>query len=425
MIYLEYFETHLYGPSIPDNIKPKEWKRYVDDCFLIYEHSDESFNEFLSLLNTLDDHIKFTCERSKPGVESSFPGLVIEALPFLDLMILRCLDRRSNTLSNKICIYRKACHSGSYVHAFSSQPISVKRAVIRNMFLRAYRYCDILFLEAEERKIYDDFEKLGYNRYFITKAKLSARKGRDHEIEIREGRQSPNPPRERSRFHISLPYNRYSKGLSYRFRQRGIDVSFSNIDSLKNRITSKTHDPSTKGVYILTCKKENCEQVYVGQSQDITNRSDQHTSARRNASKSYYASAKHNGNGNLIETTNAIVPYKSKSLAHRLIIETALIHLCSTVKGNKASINNRDMDILGPIILNASPIDWKLLSSAQPSFRHNAVPRNYRRFFLLQNQRVLPTFETTQNSDITPRPPEILQRNHTRSRGVITEHLVS
>ena len=52
------------------------------------------------------------------------------------------------------------------------------------------------FLEAEERKIYDDFEKLGYNGYFITKAKLSARKGRDHEIEIREGRQSPNPPRE-------------------------------------------------------------------------------------------------------------------------------------------------------------------------------------------------------------------------------------
>ena len=108
-----------------------------------------------------------------------FSSEIVEALPFLDLMVLRYLDQQSNTLCNKICIYRKPCHSGSYVHAFSSQPTSVKRAVIRGMFLRAFRYCDTIFLEAEEHKIYEDFEKLGYSKSFIAKERLSAKQGRD------------------------------------------------------------------------------------------------------------------------------------------------------------------------------------------------------------------------------------------------------
>ena len=118
---------------------------------------------------------------------------VVEAFPFRDLVVTRCLNPQSNTLSNRIGIYRKACHKGSYVHAFSSQPTAVKRAVIRNMFLRAFRYCDTLFLKAEESKIYSDFEKLGYSRNFITKAKLSARQGRDREIRLRTSPDEPPP----------------------------------------------------------------------------------------------------------------------------------------------------------------------------------------------------------------------------------------
>ena len=145
MMYLEYFESYLYEENVPNDIKPSEWKRYVDDCFIVYEHSEEDFDKFLSILNSLDNHIKFTCEKSKTGIEVGFSSEIVEALPFLDLMVLRYLDQQSNTLCNKICIYRKPCHSGSYVHAFSSQPTSVKRAVIRGMFLRAFRYCDTIF----------------------------------------------------------------------------------------------------------------------------------------------------------------------------------------------------------------------------------------------------------------------------------------
>ena len=53
------------------------------------------------------------------------------------------------------------------------------------MFLRAFRYCDSIFLEEEERRIYADFGKLGYSRRFIEKAKISARRDREHEIQVK------------------------------------------------------------------------------------------------------------------------------------------------------------------------------------------------------------------------------------------------
>ena len=153
----------------------------------MYEHSEDKFSEFLTKLNSLDPFIKFICEMAKPGIEVNLPEEVIEALPFLDLMVMRYRDPVTGALSNKLAIFRKACHSGSYVHSQSNVATSIKLSTIRNMFLRAYRYCDNLFLAAEERKIYDDFTKLGYNRKFIEKAKRSAKVGRNREIQIRAG----------------------------------------------------------------------------------------------------------------------------------------------------------------------------------------------------------------------------------------------
>ena len=136
-------------------------------------------------LNALNPYIKFTCENAKPGVDIGLKSDILEALPFLDFLVMRHLDHTSNSINNIISIYRKPCHSNSYVHSLSSQPTSVKRAVIRNLFLRAYRYCHALFIEEEECKIYEDFDKLGYSKKFITKARMSAKEGRNCEIRIR------------------------------------------------------------------------------------------------------------------------------------------------------------------------------------------------------------------------------------------------
>ena len=416
MMYLEYFESHLYELNMPDDIKATEWKRYVDDCFVVYEHSEADFQKFLSVLNNLDPYIKFTCETANSGQEMGLSSEVIEALPFLDLLVIRHLDRESNTLSNKLCIYRKPCHSGAYIHAFSHQTTSIKRAVIRNMFLRAYRYCDKLFLEAEERKIYGDFGKLGYSRSFINKAKSSAMKGRRHEIRIREGLEQPKQPREKAPFHLGLPYHKTAQGTKHRLGQRDVDVTLSNKDSIMSRITRKRRNPTNSGVYVFTCENDTCDEVYIGQSANIPIRIRQHVQAK-NASSSAYASARHsNKEDHSLDYENPLVVYRSNSLDHRLIVESALISLCHTVEGNKASAAKKDMNVLAPMILKGSPIIWKDLAKVDSCcLNPQVVPRKYRSFFshrdreasiVASSPRTLDTMPRPSIADV-PRPPEV------------------
>ena len=148
-IYLEFFVTHVYEKLMPDHLKATIWVRYVDDVFNVYHGSDEDFKRFFDLLNSWDNYIKFTYEESVTGVEIGLGEDVVEALPFLDLVVTRHLDRGTNTLSNKLAIYRKPCHKGSYIHYLSCQPVSVKKSVVRSIFLRAFRYCDTVFMNRE------------------------------------------------------------------------------------------------------------------------------------------------------------------------------------------------------------------------------------------------------------------------------------
>ena len=415
MMYLEHFEEHIYEVEMPNDIKPTEWERYVDDSFIVYEHNIESFERFFNKLNALDPFINFTCEDSITGENAGFGSEVSEALPFLDLMITRHHDGISNSFTNKLSIYRKPCHSGSYIHSLSSQPTSTKRSVIRNMFLRAFRYCDNIFLEAEERRIYADFSKLGYSRRFIEKAKISARRGREHEIQVRLGVAEAKAPRPKQPFHLVLPFNKRTQGTKHTYLERGIDVVFTNTDTIKTRVTSKERRPTQAGVYILTCDTPTCEEVYVGQSQHIPTRLDNHRDAIRGVTSScHYASAKHSRKpGHNIDPSNALTPYRSTSKLHRLIVETSLITLCNTVKDSKATSNVRDMDTIGPIILRASKIDWKALAEAQPSLSHSIVPRTYQRFFGTINQPIhVPSIVPPHTR---PRPPEVTHEYSLRS----------
>ena len=99
-----------------------------------------------------------------------------------------------------------------------------------------------------------------------------------------------------------------------------------------------------------------------------------------------YASVRHThpGTSYRMDPNNAIIPYRSTSKPHRLIIETSLIKLCNTVDHTKASSDPKDMVTLGPIILAASNIDWKLLAAAHPSLSHRFIPKAHRSFFNLE-----------------------------------------
>ena len=342
---------------------------------------------------------------------------VVEALPFLDLVVTRHLDRGTNTLSNKLAIYRKPCHKGSYIHYLSCQPVSVKKSVVRSIFLRAFRYCDTVFMNREMKRIYEDFTKLGYPRKFIDRAKSSAKKGRDHEVLVMNEQADPKPPRTRQPFTLVVPYHKHTSRLQQLYTERGIDVVYSNKDTIGTRVRRKENIDSNIGVYVLRCSDPACDKIYVGESGNLTQRFSVHRGAVAGQvcrSSTAVAKHKHRGTGYMLDIANAVVPYRSTNWHRRQIIETSLISLCTTVKDTKATSCVKDMDVIGPIALGASPIDWKQLAAAHPTMPIHAVPKAYRRFFSDTNPGVLPP-----DPHEIPQAPPIQQeapRYHMRPR---------
>ena len=77
-LFMEDFETRAMK-STP--LKPKLWKRFVDETFIIWPHGKEKLNTFLQHLNSLSNSIKFTME-----IEEN------DSLPFFDILIKRNKD---------------------------------------------------------------------------------------------------------------------------------------------------------------------------------------------------------------------------------------------------------------------------------------------------------------------------------------------
>ena len=252
---------------------------------------------------------------------------------------------------------------------------------------------------------------MGYSRGFIDKAKLSAKKGRDNEIKIKNGLIPPKPPRIRQPFHLVLPFHTQTKHLKYSCIEKGIEVVFTSKDSLGGRVTRKNRTPIDSGVYILPCKAPTCNKVYVGQSQDLQTRSDDHRAGIRGRTclaKMASVRHKHPGTSFRLDPDRAIVPYRSTNKPHRLIVETSLITLCDTVSNTKVSSCNKDMNTIGPIILAASNIDWKLLATVQPKFNLQLIPKSQRRYFSTQSQMNNDLLIPLQDDPThVPRPPEL------------------
>ena len=83
----------------------------------------------------------------------------------------------------------------------------------------------------------------------------------------------------------------------------------------------------------------------------------------------------------MLDVDNAVVPYRSASRVRRRIVEASLITLCTTVADTKTTSCVRDMDVIGPIVLESVPFNWKQLAVAHLTMPHHTVPRAYRKFF--------------------------------------------
>ena len=120
--FLVYHEDK-WLQNCPLQFRPRYYRRYVDDIFLIF-NSKNNVKKFLRYLNSRHPNIKFTCEEEKDN-----------NISFLDISI--------TGLNNKLTtsLYRKKTFSGVYMNYNSFLPVKYKKGLIHTLLFRAYNIC--------------------------------------------------------------------------------------------------------------------------------------------------------------------------------------------------------------------------------------------------------------------------------------------
>lgn len=121
-----------FGEEFSQTLK-NNWKRCLDDCFIIWNKGDLKLHMLNNIPNDLDPDIKFTLEKNS-----------IE-IPFLDVLVKKENDKISTDIFNKRTDTHLYLHFGSY------HPRHIKRAIPYNIFsftansILKYIFCVIVF----------------------------------------------------------------------------------------------------------------------------------------------------------------------------------------------------------------------------------------------------------------------------------------
>ena len=375
-IYMEHFESYLLE-DIPVDMRPTLWLRFVDDIFICYEDMDK-FEEFLQRLNNIRPSISFTFELSSMSDTTSdiseFPRGATECLPFLELRVYRLNDGNF-----AFSIYRKPCHAGNYLHAYSYMPLFMKTTVIRSLFLRAYRYCDKQLLPQEELRIKQDFLVLGYSEKFIEKGRISAIKGRHNEIKRQEG-SAASTVKQKPIATLTLPYHPTMMKLRPRLGEMGIRLAFSSNSTLRQQLHRLTSvcKPPRGSVYVINCS--GCTDVYIGQTgRAVGDRMSEHDRDPVTVSGAVHT---HNIlQGHHMDACNPIQVFRSDCTTTRCTVEAALIHLAPTIPHNTASASVDSNDLVAALITRATKLNWERLAHCIPHLKEDAVPSYKRKIF--------------------------------------------
>ena len=130
----------------PYKTQPLKYMRFLDDIFLIWQHSLEELDEFVTHMNTQLESIKFTIEVSKSHVN------------FLDTTVR--INPTNNMLETDL--YCKPTDSHNYLLYNSAHPKKCKQSIPYSQFLRIRRICT---------KLED------YDRHLVTLSKNFLRRG--------------------------------------------------------------------------------------------------------------------------------------------------------------------------------------------------------------------------------------------------------
>ena len=123
IIFMGKFEEDLSCQHIP----PLVWRRYIDNVFLIWPHSREELDSFISHLNQVHNTIKFTSDISDTSVN------------FLVVKITKDIHGRLTT-----SLYTKPTDAHLYLHYSSYHPIQQKKSIPYSQAVRIRRICNTI-----------------------------------------------------------------------------------------------------------------------------------------------------------------------------------------------------------------------------------------------------------------------------------------
>lgn len=242
-------QFHKFNRSLP-----LFYKRYVDDCFLIFEDEKQA-SDFFEFVNTLDCDIKFTYENQTEN-----------SLDLLDT----CIKNKDNSL--EISWKLKETNTGLYIPNKAYAPKSYKLAAMKALFNRAKRISSSNDLYAEAvNTLTTLFEENGYSKKLIENVR--------NEVEnklISDQPKIENETKETRTIFWKLPYSEDKhhilrnkiKLINKTLQEHQVKIK-TVFKTLKTKDLFKNKDPipqTLKSEIVYSYKCGHCESVYVGET---------------------------------------------------------------------------------------------------------------------------------------------------------------
>ena len=204
------------------------WKRFLDDTCVIIKEAHKQ--EFLEHINSIDPHIQFTSEDSKPD----------GSMPFLVMLITPTEDGRLNTT-----VYRKPTHIDMYLKWDSHHPISSKYSVAGTPHHGAKTVCSSQnMLQREEEHLSRVLTKFKYPTWAINRVKMKMKKPAQKKKNTSNTNNQPNYQKP----YMFVPYyQEISECVKRTCNKHGVQVYFRGGITIKNFLMApKDQDPMLK-----------------------------------------------------------------------------------------------------------------------------------------------------------------------------------
>jgi hypothetical protein len=234
--------------------QPLIYRRYLDDIFMIWQHSKEAFTEFLAILNNHDPNIKLKAQIDELSVDfldvTLYKGIKYETTGYLDYKV-----------------YFKPTDSHQLLHKKSFHPPHTFKGLVKSQIIRFHRNSsDKKNFESSCSTLFKALKPRGYSSRFLRKIKSETL----HNLEI-------IPDNARNSRPTKICHNRpiIGEGESRKCEKKRCKLdkflpSQSTFTSFQNKskfqIQSKLDCDSENVIYLISCKL--CQKQYVGETKN-------------------------------------------------------------------------------------------------------------------------------------------------------------